>query len=191
MTTHNSLHSHHGIVLQNYAAQISACSVLCYEAGLPSPSELLSCTEPTCTQLPGLALHEKGVFEEGVGFTCLLLEHQMEAKQVPVNPTARRGLARRRSVRLYCTPEQLETGSVLRFGVSQEAARRATGERAHVGPRVDHREHPRAAVGRKRADRLGAAVVEEARERSLVRRGEFAARAIPRELQRHLNKAVG
>lgn len=56
--------------------------------------------------------------------------------------------------------------------------------------RVVHGEDPRAAVGGERADRLSAAVLEETREHGLVRRGEFTARAVPRELQRHLDVPI-
>ena len=56
--------------------------------------------------------------------------------------------------------------------------------------RVHHRKDPGAAVGGERADRLGAAMFEEAREHGLVRRGELAARAVPCELQRHLDVRV-
>ena len=55
---------------------------------------------------------------------------------------------------------------------------------------VHHRKDPGAAVGGERADRLGAAMLEEAREHGLVRRGELAACAVPRKLQRHLDVRV-
>ena len=61
----------------------------------------------------------------------------------------------------------------------------------HVTAGVRHCEDPRAAVCGERADCLGTAMVEETREGSFVRRGELAARAVPRELHRHLDVRIG
>ncbi len=154
------------------------------------PPELVPRAEPARAQLPGLATREQVVLEERMRLARVRTEHQPQPQQVSVDPAASRRLADQRGVRLQRAPQEFEPGRVLHEQSATDEEREWAKERTYRALRVGHGEDPRAAVRRERADRLGAAVLEEPGERSLVRRGEVAARAVPCELQRHLDERV-